>query len=127
MEILWSAPHPLKPSQIKSELKDNHAYTTISTVLKRMSDKKMVRRFSKGKYFVYSPQASKNQFIQSCLCQIYQDLVGQYGRLAVGQFAKTIKTQPSHLKTLNHCLSCACPNCPDCGNDCSCRQHPIDS
>lgn len=104
MEILWQAGEPLKPADVQLRLGDNHAYTTIMTVLKRMTDKKILMRELVGKVYFYYPCQCKEKFIKSNLTGIYGTLVGSYGKLAISQFVDTLKTSPQDLELLKQYL-----------------------
>ena len=64
MNILWEAKQPLKPAEVLEKLGGDHAYTTIMTILKRLSDQKVLSRKIFGKAFLYSPCTCKEKFIE---------------------------------------------------------------
>ncbi len=104
MDILWQSNRPLKPAEVLVSLKGDQAYTTIMTVLKRMSDKKIVKRKLEGKVYFYTPILNKDQFIESNLSGIYGNLVGSYGKLAISQFVDTIKNNKNDIELLKEYL-----------------------
>lgn len=79
MDTLWASTTPLKPSEIVKTLKNSHAYTTITTVLKRMYDKKLVKRRQKGNVFYYSPVIDKSSYACECLDDLFERLFDSYG------------------------------------------------
>lgn len=91
MEVLWASTQPLKPSQVRQELKDRYAYTTVMTILKRMVDKKLLQRSRRGRVYFYTPLKSKEEFASSCLDDLYRRLISSYGRLAIQRFHHTVK------------------------------------
>lgn len=93
MDALWDSKDPLKPSHIVKTLGDSHAYTTITTVLKRMYDKKLVRRRQKGNVFFYSPVQDKSSFACVCLDDLFERLFDSYGDEVVASFNRMTKTQ----------------------------------
>jgi predicted transcriptional regulator len=105
MDILWTANTPQKPAQVLKKLKGKYAYTTIMTVLKRMTDKCVLERKLIGKVYFYSPLANKEKFIKSNLSGIFNELVDSYGQLAISQFVDTIKSNKEDLKLLQKFLS----------------------
>lgn len=91
MEVLWSSPKPLKPSEVLALLpkeKTTYAYTTIMTVLKRMADKKIVKRESKGNVFYYASFLSKDDFAATALDDLFRRLFASYGDHTVTAFKK---------------------------------------
>lgn len=104
MDILWMSDQPLKPADVQESLGNDHAYTTIMTVLKRMNDKGFVKRKLQGKVYFYTPVLTKDQFIKTSLTGIYNNLVGSYGRLAISQFVDTLKTNSDDLRLLQDYL-----------------------
>lgn len=86
MDILWQSPAPLKPAEVLKKIGDNHAYTTIMTVLKRMADKKLVKRVILGNAYTYAPVSSKKDFAASALKDLFERIFCAYGDLAVSSF-----------------------------------------
>ncbi|HEX8923588.1 MAG TPA: BlaI/MecI/CopY family transcriptional regulator [Patescibacteria group bacterium] len=91
MEVLWSSSEPLKPSDVLKRMKGEHAYTTIMTVLKRMTDKKLLRRKLKGNVYFYSPCQDKTTFASSCLEDLFKRLFNSYGEHVAPAFEKISK------------------------------------
>jgi predicted transcriptional regulator len=91
METLWASVEPLKPAQVLEKLSGTYAYTTVMTVLKRMSDKKLITRKPKGNAFLYSPITDKDTFAAQCLDDLFARLFDSYGEHTVVSFKKTAK------------------------------------
>ncbi len=104
MNILWKAKKPLKPSEVLEQLNDHYAYTTVMTILSRLSDKKLLKRELIGKVYFYSPVSDRKNFIETNLKDIYGDLVDSYGNLAISQFVDTIKTNKKDMDALKEYL-----------------------
>lgn len=104
MEVLWNSDAPLKPLDVLNQLKGDHAYTTIMTILKRLTDKNFACRQLAGKAFLYAPCHCKEDFVKSNLSGIYNGLVNSYGKLAISQFVDSLKTDPDDLKLLEDYL-----------------------
>jgi len=79
MDSLWASPDPLKPADVKAKLEGDYAYTTIMTVLKRMADKKLVKRVLRGNVYFYSPAQDKAAFACECLDSLFERLFSSYG------------------------------------------------
>ncbi|OGL52202.1 hypothetical protein A3K55_00060 [Candidatus Shapirobacteria bacterium RBG_13_44_7] len=92
MDVLWSSSKPLKPSDVLSQLKGKYAYTTIMTVLKRLADKKIVKRkFATNAYF-YSPVQDKDTYACHCLDDLFTRLLNSYGHYASDSFHRVSKS-----------------------------------
>jgi predicted transcriptional regulator len=93
MEVLWASSTPLKPSEVLKNMNGDHAYTTIMTVLKRMSDKKLIHRVAQGNTYLYSPIQDKETFAASALDDLFTRLFSAYGSHVVISFTKVRKQQ----------------------------------
>lgn len=93
MEVLWQSKEPLKPADVLAKLEGDYAYTTIMTVLKRMSDKHLVDRKLVGNAFVYSPVKDKETFACCCLEDLFTRLFESYGDSVVSAFKKVAREQ----------------------------------
>ena len=91
MEALWSSSVPLKPSEVLIKVDNGHAYTTIMTVLKRMTDKKIVKREMKNRVYYYEAVKNKCDFASDSLNDLFRRLFSAYGQHTVTAFKKTAK------------------------------------
>jgi predicted transcriptional regulator len=91
MEVLWSSDVPLKPSEVLAKVSGNHAYTTIMTVLKRMADKKLVKREMKKRVYYYQAAKDKCTFAAESLEDLFERLFSSYGEHTVAAFKKVAK------------------------------------
>lgn len=105
MEVLWKAEKPLKPSEVLIALGGGYAYTTVMTILKRMTDKKILMRKMEGKVFYYRPCDCKEKFVESNLKNIYGDLVGSYGKMAIANFVDVVKNNEEDMALLKEYLA----------------------
>lgn len=62
MEYLWLVGSPASPSEVHAVVAPELAYTTITTVLMRLSEKGRLDRERSGRAFVYSPVRSEADF-----------------------------------------------------------------
>jgi predicted transcriptional regulator len=95
MDVLWDSKKPLKPADVKAKLAGDSAYTTIMTVLKRLADKKIVRRLKSGNTFLYSPLSDKKTYACHCLDSLFSRLLDTYGEFAIDSFRRVTKAQNS--------------------------------
>jgi len=86
MDALWSSPTPLKPSEVLRKVNDGHAYTTIMTVLKRMTDKKLLKRELKGNTYLYQALYTKSALASLTLNPLFDQLFEYYGDLVFPTF-----------------------------------------
>lgn len=91
MDVLWDSTEPLKPSQVKAAIAGDSAYTTIMTVLKRMSDKDLLSRKKIGNVYVYAPKTDKKTYACTCLDQLFEHILNTYGPDAITSFEKVKK------------------------------------
>lgn len=93
MDALWHSTTAQKPSQIVKTLGNSHAYTTITTVLKRMFDKDLVTRKQKGNVFYYTPVQDKSTYACGCLDDLFERLFDSYGDEVIASFNRMAKLQ----------------------------------
>lgn len=91
MEVLWTSSTPLKPSEVLARLDGTHAYTTIMTVLKRMTDKKIVKREMKNRVYLYQSAEDKCTFAAESLNDLFERLFSAYGEHTITAFKKIAK------------------------------------
>lgn len=91
MNVLWQSTDALKPSDIVKMLKNSHAYTTVTTVLKRMYDKDVVTRRQKGNVFYYQPVMDKSSYACECLDDLFLRLFDSYGDEVTAAFHRAQK------------------------------------
>jgi len=91
METLWSSSTPLKPSEVLAKIDGAHAYTTIMTVLKRMTDKKIVKREMKNRVYLYRATQTKSDFASTALDNLFSRLFNSYGEHTITAFKESAK------------------------------------
>ena len=61
MKVLWRAARPLQPAEVNEILDQGLAYTTVATILGRLTTKGLATRTESGRAYAYSaavPQAA---------------------------------------------------------------------
>jgi len=104
MNIVWEAGRPIKPAEVLEKLGDDHAYTTVMTVLKRLYEKKILNRKLAGKVYLYSPVACREKFVEANLRGIFGDLVNSYGQAAIANFVNVVKNNQDDVDLLKKYL-----------------------
>jgi predicted transcriptional regulator len=105
MRVLWEAKRPLKPAEVLDKLCDEHAYTTVMTILKRLTERKILKRKMAGKAFLYFPTTCQEEFVETNLKDIYGELVGSYGKAAIANFVDVIKNNKEDMALLKKYLA----------------------
>ena len=55
MKVLWRVGRPLQPSEVNELLGQGLAYTTVATILGRLTTKGLVTRTESGRAYAYAP------------------------------------------------------------------------
>lgn len=91
MDVLWSSKTPLKPSEVLAKIDGKNAYTTIMTVLKRMTDKNIVVREMKDRAYLYKAAQERGDFASYALEDLFGRLFCSYGKDTITAFKKSAK------------------------------------
>ena len=67
------------------------AYTTVMTIMTRLTEKGYLKRKIKGKAFFYSAKRTKGQTAKTMVRKIIDSLVDQFGEEAVVAFSDELK------------------------------------
>ena len=59
LAVLQAAGHPLAPGEVRGQLGDDLAYTTVVTILSRLHAKGVLDRRKAGRAYVYAPVADE--------------------------------------------------------------------
>ena len=62
LHILWGSEQPLHIGEVQELLESNLAYTSVATVLARLTTKELVQRKPLGRSYVYEPAISRNDW-----------------------------------------------------------------
>lgn len=90
MELLWEAPHPLTVADVHARLTTERelAYTTVMTVLDRLSKKSMVRRELAGRAWQYSPVSTQAEAIATEMASLLTGVSGETRLAALRVFSR---------------------------------------
>lgn len=66
------------------------AYTTVMTVMSRLSEKELLLREQVGNAYAYRPAVSRNDFAQQVVEEVLDALMGNFGEQTVSHFARRI-------------------------------------
>lgn len=77
------------------------AYTTVMTVMTRLTAKGLLRREPGGRPHTYRPAVSRDEFLSGLSRRVIDDLLQDFGEVAVVQFLEVLsELDPERLRTL---------------------------
>lgn len=93
MRILWQegdAPVPIVLARLNEGRERPLAYTTVMTVLVRLTDKALVTRQLAGRGYVYAPALTEPELVDAASARAVDDLVRRFGTPALVHFAEQL-------------------------------------
>jgi len=101
MAVLWAATEPMLPAEIKSHLPNELAYTSVATVLGRLSAKGLVERRVAGRAFAYQATVDESTLAARRINEVLSGTSDRRAALAgfVGSLSK--RDAQALLKLLN--------------------------
>ncbi|HEV3047209.1 MAG TPA: BlaI/MecI/CopY family transcriptional regulator [Solirubrobacteraceae bacterium] len=104
MEELWSrgeASVRTVMQALNARAANERAYTTYMTIMARLYKKGVLERRREGKTDFYAPKLSREEFMASRARAEVQELVAQYGDLALSHFAREVASlDPARRRAL---------------------------
>lgn len=98
MDIIWEKKQCSTLDVVNEIKKDrNIAYTTVSTVLKRLCEKGFVIRSEDTNHF-YLPKLSKSAYTNTITKSFLKNIFNTFGDVALTSFAKNIDELPTEKK-----------------------------
>lgn len=108
MEILWEAKEPIKGRTIFEEIRSRRpiAYTTVMTVLERLSQKGFVKKeLEEDRAYVFQAALSKGRYVQESSKSVLMELLSLSGPGGVAAFVDTLYTLDSNtVSELEKCI-----------------------
>ena len=100
MSIIWKCKScSVRDVMLKLTNKKKLAYTTVATILQRLSEKGIVSRKSIGISFVYSPKVTKEAYTKKFAQAFVKIFFSSFSDTAVVSFAQSIDKLPKAKKT----------------------------
>lgn len=94
MEVVWKADDEISVRRVADLVNagggKQRAYTTFMTILSRLHGKGIVERRREGKSDLYRPMVSRHGYLEERARAEVDALVGEYGDLALAQFARQV-------------------------------------
>ena len=103
MEIIWQM-GKATVRQVHEQLKKdrNPAYTTVMTVMSRLTDKEVLRKEKSGSAFIYYPVLSKQEFTKSTVKKVLNGLLTEFFSPTMNQFVDFLETEdPGKIEELS--------------------------
>lgn len=99
MEVLWTC-RRCSVRDVQLKLHSNHplAYTTVATLLTRLTTKGLVKREVAGIVHVYTPRISPTSYTREVANSFLKKFVGSFGDVAIASFADSIEKLPKEKK-----------------------------
>jgi predicted transcriptional regulator len=102
MEIAWSRRQvTVKQAHEKLQQRRDLAYTTVMTVMSRLAEKGLLKRVREGAAYVYRPASTREEFTQSTVKKVMQELLRDFSAPAIRQFVESVgKEDPEQMEQL---------------------------
>ena len=91
MERLWATDEPVSVREVYEQLSRQRqlAYTTVMTVLDRLTRKELAVRTQRGRAYLYAPASSRDELTAGLLNEVLDDAGGDR-TAALVHFAETV-------------------------------------
>jgi predicted transcriptional regulator len=103
MDVLWTSGSG-SVADVVAKLNQGRArplaYTTVLTVLGRLTQKSLLRRERKGRQHVYRPAVARSEFLRHEADRAVQEVLADFGELAVAGFLDVTAMKPEHQQYL---------------------------
>ncbi len=96
LEVLWAATGPLTPADVLAAVPADaaYAYTTILTILVRLTKKGLAQRERAGRAYAYSARLSREEFLSQASRALVREFSDEFGPAAVMHFADAVANLP---------------------------------
>lgn len=100
MEVMWANNQPLTVRIVYESIsrKRKIAYTTVMTIMGRLTKKGFLKTKASGKAYIYQTALSKDKFLTKVSRQIIQNLISSFGDTAIAHFTKELEKIPADKK-----------------------------
>ena len=104
MEALWRSGGG-EVADVNAALPRESAYTTVKTVMERLTDKGFLERQKVGRAYTYRPVLSKGELEAQTARHLSQGLLRGFGSAALTHFVGAVQDDPAQLQALRELLS----------------------
>lgn len=100
MDIIWTG-NGMSVREVLTRLQCRRqiAYTTVMTVMNRLTDKGLLQQEVRGKCFIYSAKSSQTSTLKQLVHQTLENLIDQFGDQAVAAFIDEVDQLHSHKQS----------------------------
>ncbi|MFC1564227.1 BlaI/MecI/CopY family transcriptional regulator [candidate division KSB1 bacterium] len=101
MELLWQKGE-LTVREVYGILKSDReiAYTTVMTVMSRLSEKGLLDKIKSGSAYIYIPIVSESEFTQSTVKKVMKSLLEDFAAPSINQFIDFFEEDPQKMEEL---------------------------
>jgi predicted transcriptional regulator len=103
MAVLWRRGSGTV-SEVRDDLDDDLAYTTVLTILRTLEDKGFVTHVAEGKAHRYLPTVTQNVAGKSALSRVFDKIFGGSSELLLTQLVSDRNVDPAELRRLRKLL-----------------------
>jgi len=103
MAVLWRRGSGTV-SEVRDDLDDDLAYTTVLTILRTLEDKGFVTHVAEGKAHRYLPAVTQNVAGKSALARVLDKIFGGSSELLLTQLVSDRNVDPAELRRLRKLL-----------------------
>lgn len=102
MAIVWKTPRSVTVRDVVDTLGGPRpAYTTVMTIMGRLTEKRILRRKPVGKAYAYEARLTEDDFLARSAQRSIRRLVEDFGDVALAQFADELsRAKPGMLDRL---------------------------
>lgn len=91
---------------INTQSDKNLAYTTVMTIMSRLSDKNILRRVREGGAYIYEAASSRNEFSRRMVGKVIDSLLDDFSEPAIAHFVgKMQDVDPAKLALLEKMIA----------------------
>lgn len=91
MELLWKeSPASVRDIHENLARERSIAYTTVMTVMGRLSEKGLLKREQHGRAYLYIPTQTREQFCSDAISTVMEGLLGGFGEPVLSHFVDTV-------------------------------------
>lgn len=101
MDIVWKNSSPVTVREVLERIskKRKIAYTTVMTIMSRLTNKGLLKRERDGnKAYTYKSAYSKEKFLTKVSQQIIKNFISSFGQTAIAHFAEELGKIPVDKK-----------------------------
>lgn len=103
MRVLWRSGSG-DVADVSASLPRKSAYTTVKTVMERLTDKGFLEREKLGRAYTYRPALSRSDLEAQAARHLSQGLLRGFGSAALTHFVGAVQDDPAQLQKLRDLL-----------------------